>query len=278
MENKNPKIRDILYFDFEKASSIWSQFQWGKSESISFETEENSNQNAGINLGLPNIAQAKFGLSEGDKRTIIETRILHHDLLNRIETLLESSNLIIDLNKKLSSDTDSPEVIRNVISNIPYIVGSGWSILEDYKKMYEISDKFNELAKFPGRSVQEGYKKTPEYTELSQKLEKAKIDMKLIKDNKQRAIASRNIKDLNESIQKLITSKITAVEQWIIDGIKLWIKTFVPNRINFRVYPFSKCPSFQILCNLKRESFVDQDLEHLLYGYSYRPNIPLTIF
>jgi len=50
------------------------------------------------------------------------------------------------------------------------------------------------------------------------------------------------------------------------------------NRINFRIYPIVDCPSFQILCNLKTACFVDQDLEHLLYGYGYRPNIPLTAF
>ena len=50
------------------------------------------------------------------------------------------------------------------------------------------------------------------------------------------------------------------------------------SRINFRVYPFTNCPSFQVLCNLKRDCFVDSDLEHLMYGYGNRPNVPLAVF
>lgn len=39
-----PPLRDILYFDFEKASSIWSQLQWGKLEEFSVTTEESTDQ------------------------------------------------------------------------------------------------------------------------------------------------------------------------------------------------------------------------------------------
>jgi hypothetical protein len=52
----------------------------------------------------------------------------------------------------------------------------------------------------------------------------------------------------------------------------------MPSRINLRIYPFPNCPSFQVLCNLKSECFLDSDLEHLLYGYGNRPNVPLAVF
>jgi hypothetical protein len=49
---------------------------------------------------------------------------------------------------------------------------------------------------------------------------------------------------------------------------------FVKNRS--RAFP--ECTSFQVLCNLKRECFIDSDLEHLLYGYGNRPNVKLAVF
>jgi hypothetical protein len=33
-----------------------------------------------------------------------------------------------------------------------------------------------------------------------------------------------------------------------------------------------------LIANLKRNCFVDEDLEHLLYGYSAQPNLQLTVF
>ncbi len=72
--------------------------------------------------------------------------------------------------------------------------------------------------------------------------------------------------------------KLNTVDPWIIDGMRTFINTFMPSRINFRIYPFPGCLSFQVLCNLKRECFVEDDLEHLFYGYGNRPNVPLAVF
>jgi hypothetical protein len=75
-----PIIRDLLYFDFEKASSIWSQLQWGQLEKISITSEESLETQIGGGLGIPKVAEANLQIGEGEKKTIIETRILHHDL------------------------------------------------------------------------------------------------------------------------------------------------------------------------------------------------------
>jgi hypothetical protein len=222
----------------------------------------------------------KLIIGEGEKRSILETRILHHDLLNRIEALLSSLGLVINLNQTISSDESSADAIHVALGNgnIPYVVATGWSVIEDYQRILSISDKFNDLSKFIGRSATQGVKNTPEYKELEQTIEEAKESAKSIPDRNKKAQARVKIENLEKTLEKMLQPQLSGVDQWILDGIKLWINTFMPTRINFRVYPFPNCPSFQILCNLKRDSFVDQDLEHLLYGYGTRPNIPLGIF
>lgn len=273
-----PRLRDILYFDFEKASSIWSQLQWGRSKEISVTTEANTEQQIEAGAGIPKIIEAKFNVGEGEKRTTLETRILHHDLLSRIENMLSSASLVININEVLPPEEASAEIIRNAIGGAPYVVASGWSFIEDHQRILSISEKFNDLTKFISRSALEGVKKSPEYLELADQIEELKNIAKSNTDRNKKSQELAKIKGLEKNLESLLTPAVTGVDQWILDGIKLWITTFVPTRINFRVYPFPKCPSFQIICNLKRDSFVDQDLEHLLYGYTAHPNIPLAIF
>jgi hypothetical protein len=52
----------------------------------------------------------------------------------------------------------------------------------------------------------------------------------------------------------------------------------MPGRINLRIYPFEHYPSFQIMANLKKECFLDGDIDHVLFTYGPRPNIKLTVF
>ncbi len=199
-----PMLRDILYFDFEKASSIWSQFQWGRSKEISVTTEENADQQVEIGVGIPQLAEAKLNVGAGEKRTILETRILHHDLLNRIEALLSLAGLVVNLNEAISSDETSPDAIRTSIGDIPYVVASGWSFIEDYQRILSISERFTDLAKFVGRSAMEGFKDNPAYLELLHTIEQAKETAKSITDRNKKAQELAKIKGLEKNLEKML--------------------------------------------------------------------------
>ena len=133
---------------------------------------------------------------------------------------------------------------------------------------------------FVSQSQTQVLKQSPEYIALHAQIETAQKEIKQIKDRNQKSVAQTKLKALEMQIETMVSSvtKVPGLEQWLIDGIKQWIDTFMPNRINFRIYPFDYMPSFQVLCNLKRDCFVDQNLEHLLYGYGNRPNVSLTVF
>jgi hypothetical protein len=102
------------------------------------------------------------------------------------------------------------------------------------------------------------------------------FDAETDKHKKQRL--GNEVNRLTEKVQAAVHQMIQPPDKWLLDGMRLFIETFMPNRINFRVYPFENCPAFQLICNLKRDCFVDQDLEHILYGYSNRPTVPLAVF
>lgn len=275
-----PKIRDILYFDLDKAASILSQFEWGLIDQISITQDESKNQSTGAELGIPQIAGINVEVDNQKKYSFFETKKLHHDILNRIEMQLTQAELVVDLSSSLKKDENSPDRIREVIGEKPYVKALGWSVIEDYQREMAIINHLNEIVGFINQSQMLSMKQSSEYIDLQTQIETKRQEINLIKDNNKKILEKTKLKTLESQLEKILVQAVESqgFEQWMIDGISKWIETFMPNRINFRIYPFDNVPTFQVLCNLKRDCFVDQNLEHLLYGYGNRPNVPLAVF
>lgn len=269
------QIRDLLYLDFDKAASLWSQIEGGLRETVSESSESGKGQKAEAKLKIPKLAEANLGVDYLGKRSILETKTLHHDVLNGIEGVLTKSKLVVDLADTFASEVTA-EKLRESIGEFPYLRVTGPSVFEDYQRILSISEKFNDIAKFVTQCGLQPIKESEEYRECLRLIKDKKIELNRTKDRNQKAILSKQIKDLELSTR--LDNAAPSIEKWLLDGMNLWISTFVQNRINFRIYPVPSCPSFQVLCNLKRDCFVDQDSEHLLYGYGNRPNVNLTVF
>lgn len=67
------------------------------------------------------------------------------------------------------------------------------------------------------------------------------------------------------------------VDQWILDGLKTWIDTFLPGIINLRVYPSLERPDEQIFGHLKRENFEDKDSSSFHFTYGSVPTENLSL-
>ena len=271
-------VRDLLYLDFDKASSIWSQFEGGLRERVAVTDDDGKAQKTGVKFGIPKIAEATLGADYAQKRSTLETKILHHDVLNRVDDELSSRNLVFDISKRVDASEASPDNVRSAIGVSPYVKVTGQCVIEDYPRILSICEKYNDVIKFIGKCGMQSIEQSPEYIELQGQIEDARKRIGSIKDRNKKAVEKQQLKTLESSIKNMAAEQVEGVEQWLLDGIKLWINTFMPTRINFRTYPIPACPSFQVLCNLKRDCFVDQDPEHLLYGYGNRPNVPLTVF
>ncbi|ADB15369.1 hypothetical protein Psta_0683 [Pirellula staleyi DSM 6068] len=271
-------IRDLLYLDFEKAASIWSQFEGGLREKVSISDDVGRGQKAAVSFGIPKVAEANLGVDYTGKRSVLESKILHHDVLNSVDNALTDAGLVVDLMTTLDHQESNPAAIREAICFHPYVKASGASVIEDYPRILGISEKFNEIVNFISECSMQSVKQSPEYKELQNNIETMRLQANGERDRNKRSVKTQQLKSMEATLQSLTAPQILGVEKWLLNGIKLWINTFMASRINFRVYPFPSCPSFQVLCNLKRDCFVDQDPEHLLYGYGNRPNVPLTVF
>lgn len=276
--NKSPIIRDLLYLDFDKAASIWSQFDEGLLERVSVTEDIGKDRAAGTKFGIPGVAEANLGVDYLHKKSTLQSKTLHHDLLNRVEERLLQAGLVTDMAEAVRGDDALPDVIRSAIGTRPYLRAEGNSVLEDYRRILAIAEKFNEIVGFIVKATQEAAKKSPAYAELGTLIAAADAAADQIRDRNEKTLKKSQVKQMRRQLDDLLKPQLNAVDEWLVDGMRLFINTFMPSRINFRIYPFPSCPSFQVLCNLKRDCFLDSDLEHLLYGYGNRPNVPLAVF
>lgn len=263
------ELRDILYFDFEKAASLISQVDEGLSKERTEHDEKTEEQRNIRRYDLLKIFKAEFGGISEDKRSTIETKILHHDLLGRLEDFLFQSGFAVDVNQ--IGEKDNLRDTRNQFESSPYLRAEGWCAIEDFDRVYEITHKFNDILDFVKRSELENL------TDKDKVLSRLKeLDLAGESNSREFKELSTRRKNIDKEVKKAIDWERLPSE--LFQGIRDWIDTLARHRLNIRLIPFEKYREFQVIANLKRNCFVDEDLDHLLFGYGTQPNIRLSVF
>ncbi len=270
-------LRDLIYFDFEKGASLYSQIEGGLLTEKR-EGEEQAKDQRNIRKYDLKVFRPEFGGQSTDKTSQLEVRVLHHDLLGRLEDYLEDKGLLTELHGGGATSAD-PDSVRESLSESPYVRAEGWSVIEDYEKLSAISGQFNDLIAFIGRCGASSIESTPEYQALAEQLEAARRNAADQKNRNQRKVAERRLAKAEAELKKKIeeASGLGGVEEWLLSGVRLFIDVFMRDRILLRVYPDEGRPELQVLANLKRACFVDGDAETYLHSYGYRPNVKLTV-
>lgn len=264
-------LRDLIYFDFEKAASIFSQIEGGLLLETKSGLEGAKNKQKTHKLNIGGIYKPEFGGVSTEKTSQLESRILHHDLLVRIEEILCEIGIIVDINTELDDSDITVDLIRSELEKRSYIRAEGWASIEDYSMIRKIMNNFNDIADFLSKCQNIN---TSEFKELLLQLESLKVEAS--KGDKK---AKSDIKRIESDLQSLIEiNRVNKLDKWFIDGLNLFADTLMHNRINFRICPFENVPQFQVTGNLKRECFLDGNLENILSAYGIQPNVKLTIF
>jgi len=196
-------LRDLLYLDFDKAASIWSQFEEGLLERISVTEDTGKDRAAGTKLGFPGIAEANLGVDYLQKRSTLQSKTLHHDVLNRIEKQLAVAKLVTDLSAMEPRNQSSPEKIRAALGNRPYLRAEGWSVIEDYRRILAISSKFNEVVGFVVKAGQESAKKSPEYQQLQNLITEVRATVDQTTDRNQKATKRAQLKTIQVQLEAM---------------------------------------------------------------------------
>lgn len=262
-------IKDLIYFDYDKAKSISSQLSGGLINEITKAIEEEGGLNSDLGFDLK-ILKGNIGSTDKDKKIRTERIELYHELLNDVERKLHEKNVLKDLNSSLTSSFND---FLKEVPNYTYIKATGWCSFEDFERFKKIMTNFNDIQRLIYSSALEN---NPEI--IAQKKEISELKRGLAKANNSKELTKLKAieKKFDKTIEEL--SEAQLLEETFVERVKVFLDTFSPNRLNFRLAPFDLFPEFQILSNLKSEYLVNGDFENVIFTYGSRPNIKLTLF
>tara|TARA_R110002049_G_scaffold83103_3_gene211230 strand:+ start:1401 stop:2477 length:1077 start_codon:yes stop_codon:yes gene_type:complete len=268
-------IKDLIYFDTEKAKSLISQLNDGLISEISRAVEDETEENAGIGFDVKIL---KGNLSEKNKERIVKTeRIsIYHEMLNTIEKELNKYNLLTSINSNFESHEGSFNDFMEEIPNFSYIKSNGWGSFEDFSRFKRIMTNFNEVQRL---IFQSQLLENPEVIALKKQLEDAKKIANQDKDRNQKSKQLSKIKGIEKNLDNILqeNTDIHLFDEDWVEKVKTFLDTFSPNRLNFRLLPFDDFDQFQILANLKAKYMLEGEFENTIYTYGSRPNIKLTV-
>lgn len=277
MENSN-NLRDFLYLDLDKVSSIFSQLTGGLVTGTEITTGKEKDERNIRKYDLK-IFTPEFGGAETQSSQLVERRVMHHDLFNRVERLLFEKDYALDINESIKLvDVKSGEAHKKFNETF-YVRCTGWPIFEDYDKMKTIGNNHNKLMKFINNSALSTLKDSQEYKDISFQIETAKNEVKKERDRNKKALKQKQIATLEKSINQLLDGALCSkVDEWITEGFSHWVDTFIKDAIYFHIYPFEESTDFHVKATLKRNCYVDGSTEYTDFAYTGRPNIKLTLF
>lgn len=167
-------IKDLIYFDYDKAKSINSQLSGGIISEITkaIENEVGLESEIGFDIKL---LKGKIGAGDKDKTLRTERIELFHELLNQLEQSLIKNKVLTNINDSLDSFESSFDDYLETIPKFTYIKASGWSAFEDFDRFQRIMNNFNEIQRLIFASALEN---NPEIQQLKEQLNDLKKDLK----------------------------------------------------------------------------------------------------
>ncbi len=270
------RIIELIYFDFDKASSIYSQFEGGLIEQIQQQTERSNSAEAKGGIGIP-LAKIGGNLATVDKAGSITIKRIHHDLFSKVEKKLSEGNFIFDINRYSEVPTNIDDDLFPAMDKFSYIKATGWSVFEDFNQIKHRVENYNTLGEFITQSM---INSNDESSQAQANIEAMKQAAKKEKDRNKRKVLENEVKKV-ETIMNNEASEIREklqVKEWLQEGLKNIIDEFYQDKLHVRIYPWGNESRFQIIANLKRDCFIDSTIDNTFFSYSSIPSIPLSIF
>lgn len=272
-------LYDYLYVDLPKVISLYSQITGGVVEIRETIKEHAQSADNKRNYDFK-VFRHDAGGTENDKRGIKEFIKPHHSLLAELEHELAAQGFLLDLTKNNTSGCSlrTPE-LRKALSTTLCVKVTGRAVIEDYERIKGVAGAFPEVVKLINKSIESGIKDTPEYKQLQNELDALTAQLTGQKDRNSKNPKAVKLKEVKANIAEIVRSvaSVGAVDQWILDGLKTWIDTFLPGIINLRLYPSPERPDEQIFGHLKREYFEDRDQSSFHFTYGSVPTEPISL-
>ncbi len=199
-------LRDLIYFDSGKASSLLSQLEDGLLQEIK-ESEENIGAKSGEATLDLKFVEGSFGKESTDRIAVERTKILHHNMLNLVEEWLFGDGFALDLNEAMGDNAITAELFRELIGGVSYLRVEGWPNIDDFTRLQEMAGNFATLVEFINKCNRLTLEQSGEYQSLQQQIEQEKSELKNIKDRNARSKRKKEIQSQEDNLSNLSRTK-----------------------------------------------------------------------
>ena len=222
-------LYDYIYVDLDKVISLYSQLTGGVVElreatSASSRTSDNKRKYDF------KVFQHDAGGTKEDTHGLKEVIKPHHSLLSELENGLAEAGYLVDLSTTENAISLRTPALRKKLSEAFCLKVAGRAVVEDYERIKSIALAFPRVAELINRSIETSIKKSPEYAAIKSQIEAAEAAAKMASKSHEGAQTALQLRTLKHSLEELIAraSKVGVVDQWILDGLKTWVETFLP--------------------------------------------------
>ncbi|MCC4610528.1 hypothetical protein LL963_00185 [Xanthomonas campestris pv. esculenti] len=271
-------IYDYIYLDLPKIISIYSQITGGVVEVLEKSTEYSRSSDNKRNYDFK-VFKHDAGGTTTDKGTSRETLKPHHALLKETEELLEEGGYLVDLNDRNDHGSFKDPEFRAHLKNSFCIKVKGRAVIEDYERIKSIGIAFPEVVKLVNKSGESSLLESSHYAQIKEEIRLASAAIKAEKDRNVRAKMEQNLGHVKKEFAELVQSAtlVAGVDQWILDGMRTWIDTFLSGIINLRIYPDIANPEEHVFGHLNKNFLEEKDVGSFHYTYGSFPTEELTL-
>lgn len=271
-------LYDYIYVDLDKVISLYSQMTGGVVEVMERNAESSRSADNKRNYDFK-VFKHDAGGTEIDKTASKETIKPHHALLKETEEALAINGYLVDLTAPDAVKSFRDSAFRAQLKDTFCIKVRGRAVIEDYERIKGIATAFPEVVKLINKSSESTLLSSPAYIELNEQVAATEAAIKGSKDRNARSSEEQRLNKMKEALSNLVATatKINVVEQWILDGMKTWINTFLPGIVNLRVYPSIDRPDEHVFGHLKKSCFEDVDASSFHFTYGSFPTEDLTL-
>lgn len=268
------EVKDFIYLDMSKVSSLYSQVSGGilQSYEVSTSSSENSKNLRNYNF---KIFKHEAGGVDTESQGLKEVRVSHHEVYSELERELFRNGYIAEIGVDVTEEQIKSGVATDIFESALCIKAEGNIVLEDYERITRIADNHEDIAGFINNSIASNLKATPELALIISEITSIKNEKK---KGHNKSTKNNRLKELESMLNSIIDSQLLEkVDDWIIEGLNTWVNVFLPNIFNIRLYPFSDLMNFHVMSNVKREFFLDDDTESVHYLFGSKPTIKVTM-
>ncbi len=156
---------------------------------------------------------------------------------------------------------------------------TGRIVIEDYERIRRAMDTLPEAVAFVNKSVQTSVRSTDDFRQLEMTVVAEAEQLREDTDRTSRAASQARLQQMKSDLDEALRAAITAteVDQWMLDGLKSWIDTYLPGVINLRVHPLADSVDEHVFGRLKREHFFEHGLDALHDAGGATPTAMITL-